>query len=533
MFNKIKNSINVVLLFLTAFLINFRIGLHVQGDEDFLDAIVGFRFLETFDFRFLMTEPHNSIDFITLPFYYIFGAELSVLRFVQAIFVGLSVVFFFLFSQNYFKDKIKALFTSLLLISVPLFILTVYHPEFPFLGFFATLSLYLIQKTSKEGGFKKIILLGFIIGIASFKKAIFLPYGALTLILFFIINHKEAKRQFTEKNITGLCLGFLVGFAPFLIHLGVMETDGSGAIISSILRFPSTFLENITYRLFQLGSLFSTPARIYGEKVHFHNLALLNMFFLGISTLYLALKKNKIALLIITPIAFTAASTIELINSSLLETHLYILIPVVVFLICVGVFTLTDDLLHPLKKRGLFVGLFIITILILINGLNSYHIYRQKTELDYSKLYMEISKSLGGYTDEVSTVYDLTDPEDSPHWQLAIPFHSKLGLNYYSLHSKKYGLVPIRVLNEKSKEENVPTNLHSILDKTEKNEEFVILMVDYLNNKEPEFDISEIENKISDGYVKVEILDDLEGVVSIIWMHESRKKLIEEIKEFK
>lgn len=525
----IKSKLTPFLLSILTFIINFGIGKHTHGTEDFIHGIIGFRFLNTLSPVFLNYEPHNSIDFISLPFYQIFGANLITLRFLQAFFLGLSIFFFYLFLEKYFKNRDKALIGSLLLMSIPLYVLTVYHPEFPFLGFFATFVLYLAQSSLKEKNLKIIILLGFIIGLASYRKAIFLPYGIFAITAFLIKEREKLKKVLSKEKIQLFFAGFFAGFLPFFIGNFFRESDGIKEIAQSALSFPSLFVRNIGVRISHFIDIFLSPSWIYDREVKYSNLALLNHLVLFSSFIYLIFKKNKAYLFGVAAIAFTVLSTIQIIEASLILEHLYIIIPLLVIVIVEGVFLFTESIAKSNVKSKI-IAILIISGLILINGLNSFHVYKNHFSVpSYTEhIELKIAEAVSDYNFEA--VYDLTHPQEDPYWSHILPFYNKVRVSHYMFSTENEKIDKGRFVTpyfgKVTDNANHPDRLTDLLRQTENNDDFLILTAQYSDRKI--FDVN-IEEKISHSYKSISVPSRIAKNPNLIWVHESKRDLIEKL----
>ena len=527
----IKSKIIAALLFCFSFFINFKIGIRTFGTEDFTHAISGFAFLEGFDVRLLMYEPHNSMDFITLPFYFIFDPSYTTLRAVQAIFLGMSVVFFFLFSKKYFKSETKALLASVFLISVPHFTLTVYHPEYPFLALFSTLTLYLLESIESKNNLKKILLLGFVIGIASFRKAIFLPYGILVVVAYLINQEKSLKNKFAGKNKGYLLAGFFLGFLPFLLSLLNSRGDGF-LIISSVFQSIPKMIQGVIIRITQLGELFLSPSRIYGSELALSNLAFFNILILLFSFGYLLVKKEEDFVFGLVPLAFSFIASIQLINNKYSTTHLYILLPILTVILISGLFKFSESFFSNKPRKATLFPILIILVLILINGINSFNVYKS---VDHKQAYEkedQIAKVISDHN--FDAIYDLTRLEKYPYWNMRIPFYTKGDVNYGSLDEEQ---VKNRIIAhwywEKMKEKKYPTEFSKIMEESRANENLLFLSVENLDQKSSNlYDNKKINNKLGENYFKIKVHDQINRVNLLFWLYENdrNKELKNKIK---
>ena len=408
-----KNKLFLALLTLSSFIVSFFNSTSFHGDEDFIHGIEAFRFLNNPSIDNLMYEGKNSVDFITLPFYLIIGTNLFTLRLVQSIFLTLSILFFFLFCKNFFEDRFKAGLASLLLLSIPFYILTKYHPEFPFLGFFATFLLFLLSLIPKsKRTFLLFSLLGLILGLASYRKIIFLPYGLLVIFTFFFIKRESLRDKIKEwKNIIPFIVFFLIFFSPSIIWNHTKQTAAEPSLLRLLTDTASSLPDAILFRIDHLKNIFFS----HGGMPSGGSLALsmINHLVLAISLIFLFLKKNRTALFFLIIVFYTFISVIGI---GTYETiHLYLLVPIFPIIIIEGLDEVGKTIKIKKDRRQILMTV-VVFLLVLINGYNYYKITTNTNELSSHQTKYEIGYSLKNQ--DIESIYDFTfDSADSyPFW---------------------------------------------------------------------------------------------------------------------
>ncbi len=377
-FKKVKTKLNrfilPVLLFISAFSINFYRGAEITGGEDFFQSTDALKFVRSLSPAYLMHSHHDSIEFLTLPLYFLLGFNLSTLRLSQSIFLAGSVVLFYFFSKNHFDEPKKALLATLLLISFPRFILHKYHAEYSFLLFFAVgclLFYSLIMK--KKNNNKYIFLLGLFIGIGTYRKIIFAAFGFLLILSHILLypHHFKEKLLSTKKTIIFIGATAL-GALPLIIWelYMIFYAEYHGNLERTLNLFSEgshrSLFSGLLKRAIHVKEIFTEIFESYNyDGDLFKIVGFVTLFLFLSSVIYLLLKKDrKSGTFIVFTLLYIIVSTFEL--QLMIIVHLYVLMPIFIIIITTGIFKFFEDIFKN-KKRALLISSFLIIIIVISN----------------------------------------------------------------------------------------------------------------------------------------------------------------------
>ncbi len=554
--SRLRSTLLPLFLFISAFSINFYRASEIHGMEDFYDSNSVIKFIESFNIRYLMNDHHNSMEFPALPFYMFFEFDISTLRLMQAFFLSGSIVLFFFFSKNYFNDRKKALLSTLLLISFPYFILHRYYSEYSFLAFITTGCLFfysLILK--KEDNDKYIFILGLLIGIGTYRKIIFAPFGLFLILSYVLINPRRFKKRFLSIKKSLVLLGATVmGALPLIIwEFYMVFYSQYYGITENILNLfkegaHSDYLTKLIHRFGDMENIFTTFPQLHGNPGGFSAMVGFFSFYLFLfSAFFLFLKKDKKSgTFILLILLYTAASTFEM--QMMLTFHLMILIPLFVVILVHGTF----EFFESISKNKIVTRVtpsLLITFIIIFNLFNIFEVKYLEENFSsgrYSTFYrLGSSLSVGGF----DSIYNFVDPwacdvcgvagislyflsEGVPQKNVfeALRTEDKA---YFSARNPEWERRELRaikfedVIESSANKNNVYFDL--IVTDSEK-----ALVSDYEKGQsffqERVFNIDFVEEYLSEnGYGSIRIEDQERGVAYLVWVHKNNERVIEKL----
>ena len=243
-----KNIYSVFLSFLFLHLVIWTLVPAISNVNLPLDTIEALAWGSSLDWGFNKHPPFSA--FAIEIFYQLFGNQDWAYYLLSQIFVAIAFFTVFKLADDFFKDKILALISVLLLEGIYFYNFTT--PEFNVnisqLPFWA-LSIYFTWRCIKFDKAIDYIFLGLFIGLGILSKYLFI-YLALGIILLFIYLISQKKRiKFSHIFISGLSV--LLILTPHLIWLvennyatinyGLQRTGGIGRLLDHI-NYPLIFL---------------------------------------------------------------------------------------------------------------------------------------------------------------------------------------------------------------------------------------------------------------------------------------------------
>ncbi len=409
---KLKKTLLLLFLFLVAFFINFYGGADIQHGEDFRHSVATLKFVQTLSPNALMAQTINGMEFLALPFYFIFGFELFSLKLAQSVFIGLAVVLFYLFSKNYLQDPKIALLTTLLLITFPYFILMKYQ-EYPFLAFFAAGLLYLYSLIfKKQKNEKNISFYGFLWGLGTYHKIMVAPFGFVLLFSHLVVyRRKVAEKLLKIKKLALLAISFAVGALPLIIWNTVSDykMQTFEEIFGATSTMKADIISGLQERAIHIKEVFTTtPEHYFGEIVPI-GFILLTVFI--VSVIFLIFKRSKKGIvLILTLLIFILSSTLGL--NVLIKKHLYMIVPLLATIIALGVFELSKEIFREKAKK---VTVLVLGLLIALNCFNLQNILRTKNDYNFFTASFELQLSFRD-KDFIENIYALHPDNLNSFW---------------------------------------------------------------------------------------------------------------------
>ncbi len=242
-----KNIKKTYYFFLLAHLVLWTIIPYISNVNLPLDTIEALAWGSQLDWGYNKHPPFSA--FAVELFYRIFGSQDWAYYLLSQIFIIVSFVTIFKFSENFFDNKFFALISILLLEGIYFYNFT--SPEFNVnisqIPFWA-LSTYFSWKCFKYNQTKDFIFLGIFFGLGILSKYLFVYLVLGTLFLFIYLLFKK-KIQILNISITGLIT--LIILTPHIVWLfdnsfssifyGLNRTGGIGSLINHLI-LPFTFL---------------------------------------------------------------------------------------------------------------------------------------------------------------------------------------------------------------------------------------------------------------------------------------------------
>ncbi len=188
--------------------------------------------------NYLMFGPYHGINFLLFPFLFILGFGPFSFRLAQSIFLLLTILTVYLFARDYYEEK-TALVASFLLCVFPYFIL-MRHGEFPFLGFYAVMILFLAHRYHKTKRRKYLYSLCLVSGFATYFNLMIL-YLLLSLAGSYILIGLPRflrSRKFPKMDFTGTAIPltlFLIGASPLIFYNFMTNFSTIGLIMNNFV----------------------------------------------------------------------------------------------------------------------------------------------------------------------------------------------------------------------------------------------------------------------------------------------------------
>ncbi len=521
-------------LFAITFLISSYRASEIQGHEDFIDSRQLLFFLEDPVIENLMYEAHNAMEFFALPFYRIIGFNLTALRMSQSVLLSFSVVFFFLFSRNYFGDSVKAFLSSLLLVSFPFFITLKYWPEYAAVAFFSTLLLYIFSELKNRDSSFIFALYGFVLGVGIFTKVIIAPFGVGLLLFYLVTDFKNAQRKLLKvNNLASLLIFGLFGLSPFLAFNIKAQTLQS-FVMDSFGATRGSFLNNISIRIGDIRDIFITSPQYYSGEVEV--VGRIGFVFFLLSSIYFLFRKKKGELIILGTIIFYIFVSVTEVQALLTE-HLYILIPSFVIIMVSAGFILSDFIERKTNINILYLP---VLILIFLNLFNTVIIL--KSDNSYNDFYT-INKI--GYTIQdhggIDNIYHTMARDGFLTGSRIISFTSGGSKVFYIKPVLEDGFSEIKIVDPGQDNDpntgDFPLNwIYVDVDDVLEFEKNSLYIDAYQKRYIPEGGSGQEDNSqilkryLGDSYKKIKIEEKLKRGYFLIWVHQKNKDLIQKLK---
>jgi 4-amino-4-deoxy-L-arabinose transferase-like glycosyltransferase len=245
---KKENIFNILIVFLLVHLLIWTLIPTFSNLNLPLDTIEALAWGSNLDWGFNKHPPLSA--FVVNFFYQVFGNQDWVYYLLSQVFVVIAFFTVYKFSEEFFKSKIFALISVLLLEGIYFYNFT--SPEFNVnvcqLPFWA-LSVYFTWRCIKHDQMKDYVFLGIFIGLGVLSKYLFIYLVIGIKLLFIYLLYKKKKLKYKNFLISGtVCLLILL---PHLIWLtennyttivyGFERTGGIGNFLDHLI-YPVIFL---------------------------------------------------------------------------------------------------------------------------------------------------------------------------------------------------------------------------------------------------------------------------------------------------
>lgn len=369
------------------------------GDEGIYQAIG----ISLNNGKLLYAEAFDNKPPLLYWIYSFFNSDQFLIRFASLIAGAVSVIFFFLLSKKLFRNNknnihIVTTFIFATLFGLPFLEGNIANAEnFMLLPIISAAYLIFanIQNTKSKLIINHLLLIisGILLGIAFLLKIVAIFDLAAFIIFYFIVNFKSLEKGI--KKILLIIYGF---FLPILI-------------VSIFFIFNGTFLEFIKAAFIANISYVS-----YGNKIgNFPLLLFIKLILLGISLLYIFIKRKKYSTTFIFILVWFAFSMFNAFFSQRPYTHyLLVLIPSLSLLI---------GLMQFDKKNQKLIGILLLVVIIVI--FKNFNISNYKKNALYYQNFISYIKG-EKTTSSYQGFFDRNTPTD---YEIARYIKPKLGKN--------------------------------------------------------------------------------------------------------
>lgn len=161
--------------------------------------------------------------YILSMIYSILGHSYIAVFILQSILASVSCVLLYLIGKFIFDRRIGLIAAAFLAVYGPDIFYSSMLTKVPFSIFFLLLSIYLLIRFGKDGGYRKLFLSGVLIGLAAATRGNFLIIIPLFLIFVIVSSHREGYLKVVPCII--MLLGFFLSIFPWTIHNYIVDTD--------------------------------------------------------------------------------------------------------------------------------------------------------------------------------------------------------------------------------------------------------------------------------------------------------------------